>query len=323
MAKIWELTKDGVPLHEQDNAILSLIVNQIRQQAAIMEYAEFYQFQGDADRPEKTGSDGGGSTRALNAAFTGQTSAQSYLDIDLFIYGEAVKTDKALNRRGKKAQTKHRRDIERFAAGLGRHLQDHIINGDNGSSAEQFDGLQQKITGDQIISAPGDNGLVILNGNDNAAKKSQQQALEALYEAIEKIPNGAEWIMMDYLMLTRLSTVFSDNFKTERDQFGRLIRVFNDIPVIKAGYGKDGSTKVLPFTETAGTSENCGSIYCGRFGEEDNITLATNVGLDATPTANADNFVKTTFELDLDLGLIDDKAATRITGLRLEDVAAG
>lgn len=148
------------------------------------------------------------------------------LDVDTFI----VKTGGATVR-----STHEEMKVKALAAELTRV----IIKGDSESNPREFDGLQKRITGSQLIAA----------GTTDAG---DALSLAKLDEAIDAVP-GASVILMNKALRRRMtaaarSTTVAGYVTYDKDAFGRRVTKYNDIPII-VPYSDNGGTEPLAFDE--------------------------------------------------------------------------
>lgn len=122
------------------------------------------------------------------------------------------------------------------------------------SNPKEFDGLNQRLTGNQVLSA-GTNGAVLT-----------MDMLDTLVDAIQGTPS---LLLMNkatrraVVKLGRSSNVIS----VGRDYFGREVETFHGIPFGVIEDGADGNP-ILTNTETQGTSNLTSSIYAVKFGAD-------------------------------------------------------
>lgn len=195
----------------------------------------------------------------------------------------------------------------RFARNLGRNLNNYFINGSSVTSSKQFEGLRRAIAtqqgASQTLDVLGDNGLVVSMGNDNTAKTRQQQFVEALQVLISSIAGGAQVLIMNSLIISRLTTIAKEQCSTTLDQFGRLITSFNGVPLIPAGFSRTGA-ELLPFSETRGTSvSKCSTVLALRSEEMAYWSFKTTPsGIKVYDPIRVGNKYVQTVELQLDSG---------------------
>lgn len=159
-----------------------------------------------------------------------------------------------------------------------------FIKGDQASEPREFDGLQVRCVGDQLISA---------GTTANGAALSLAK-LDQLIDAVE----DPQYLIMNKAMRRRLTaaaraTGVSGYLTWDLDSFGRKITKYNDLPILIVD--KDNTnTDILGFTEASysGTATST-SIYCVSFGDGK-----------FTGIQNGDMDVR-------DLGELEDKPAKR------------
>lgn len=311
-------TPDG-QVGTEGSALTALTIASMESAAPILQYAQFYSMQGNADNLTKPSTMAGGSERDINDDYDGETTEREGVDLTLRIMGDKVKTDVALSRRGYTIQDERVRQLESFSKGLGRHLTNRIVNGSGNSG--QITGLTTLITGAQVKKFVGDNGGQVNLGNSDTAKAQQQAFLEALDELIQGVDGGAEVLVMNYKAIARLKAIAREYVTLQTvESFGfkTVLDTYNGVPIINAGYAKDGSTLIIPSTETLGTASGiCTSIYALRFGEKENLTYATNKGVQVKDMGVVGVHYTTLVDFDIEQSLVNPKAAARLKGVIL------
>lgn len=303
---------------QEGAALSSLVVAEMELAAPVLKYAQFYSMTGSADNITKPATVAGGSSRELNDDYTAATTDVAEVNLTLKIMGDKIKTDQALSRRGYTINDERARQLGSFARGLGRHFTDQMING-TGDDGE-ITGLTTLITGTQIIKFGGNNGATVTLGNDNTAKSKQQAFLEALDNLILSVPGGAQVVMMNYYWQARLKAIAREYVQIATvEAFGvkSEILTYNNVPIIDAGYAKNQTSLIIPIAETLGTSSDCSSAYALRFGEKEDLTFATNKGMQVKDLGVVGVHYTTSLEMDIEQSLVDVKAAARLAGLRL------
>ena len=302
---------EGAPL-------ANLALAAMESEAPILRYAEFYSMTGHADSITQPATVAGGSVREINDTYTATETSSAAVTPALKIMGDEIRTDIALARRGLTVQDERVRQLESFSKGLGRYLTDKLVNG-SGDDGE-ITGLKELITGGQVVNYTGVNGGTVTLGNDNTAKGKQQTFLEYLDELIGMVPGGAQVLLMNYKWIARLKAIAREYVSIASvSAFGVTsdLVTYNNVPIINTGYAKNSSTLVIPLTETLGTSTDCSSIYALRFGERENLTLATNKGLQVKDLGVVGTHYTTVLDMDIEQSLVNPKAAARLVGLRI------
>jgi len=124
-----------------------------------------------------------------------------------------------------------------------------FIKGDSSTQPREFDGLQVRLTGNQLIPA----------GTTSGGTPLSLGALDAAIDAVDSPTH----LLMSKAMRRRLSAAARDTtvggyISYNPDSFGRRQMFYNDLPILVA-YNNNGGTEVLPFTEATWT----GSAYAG------------------------------------------------------------
>lgn len=144
-----------------------------------------------------------------------------------------------------------------------------FIKGSTANDPREFDGLQVRITGAQLIPA-------------GATANGTPLSLAVLDEAIDQVINPTH-LIMNKKMRRRLTAAaragLGGTITWEKDAFGRRIEVYDDLPILVLDEDNEGA-QILPFTEaaTSGTS-TATSIYVVSFGEG-MLTGIQNGGID-------------------------------------------
>lgn len=131
-----------------------------------------------------------------------------------------------------------------------------FIKGDSATDPREFDGLQKRVTGSQLISNSAAGGALSL------AK------LDALISQVDRpthlIMNRT---LRDRLTAASRSTSVGGFITFEQDEFGRKVATYGGLPILIDSI----SNPILPFTETSpdgSSSTACTSVYCVSFGEQ-------------------------------------------------------
>lgn len=145
-----------------------------------------------------------------------------------------------------------------------------FIKGDATAEPREFDGLQTRVVGSQLISAGATaNGAVL--------------SLAKLDEAIDQCLNPTH-LIMSKAMARRFSaaartTAVSGYVTYTADQLGRRVMSYNDLPILTVDLDDSGAA-ILPFTEAAASgTATATSIYVVSMGA-DGLTGIQNGGID-------------------------------------------
>ena len=145
-----------------------------------------------------------------------------------------------------------------------------FIKGDATAEPREFDGLQTRVVGTQLISA---------GSTANGAALS----LAKLDEAIDQCLNPTH-LIMSKAMARKFSaaaraTAVSGYVTYTADQLGRRVMAYNDLPILTVDLDDSGAA-ILPFTEAAASgTATATSIYVVSMGP-DGLTGIQNGGID-------------------------------------------
>lgn len=304
-----------------DSSVRNLILSEMEASAPILNYAEFYSMAGSADTPRKNADASGGGVRAINSDFSNNFTAPEFANVALKIFGDKIQTDVEYEARGTDLPSEHLNEIRSFAKNLGKDFQDRFINDIVDST--HFAGIKSLATGSQLLTYDAAGDGVVPFGSTTANIAKQRAFLEQLDELISNVDGGAQVLMMDAKTRNRLRTIGRDFIQvvTVKDALGinQILDSYNGIPIVISGFKKGNSGLVIPHDETVGEGESVRisttSIYAMRFGEKQDLSLATNVGLRVEGPTREKVFIETYVQLSCGTVLINDKALARLQGI--------
>lgn len=156
-----------------------------------------------------------------------------------------------------------------------------FIKGDSTGGSKEFDGLQSRLTGTQLIY--------------NAAGSGGALSLARLDELIDAVDNPTHLLMSKAMrrLLTsaQRNTAVGGYITFSKDEFGRQIALYNDLPILIADANGDAYAG-LGFNEAgASGGSTATSIYCMSLGDgmltgiQNGDPMVTDLGeLEAKPT---------------------------------------
>lgn len=293
--------------------LTQLVVKKMTERANVLLFAEFYSMFGNAEYARKAASANGGQFRLLDFDYVDNIVSPTFASPALKILGDHIQVDQAHERRGYDIGSVRASELLNFAANLGRQFQNYFFNGDAATSSEEFDGIKKLIPAFQKITAA-TNGLSVDVGNSDTAKGRQQKFLELIETLIGSVDGGAQALFMDSKTLARLTSIAREFITTQVNDFGQPVKYFNDVPVLSAGYDKNGN-RVIPHNEVAGSANTCTSIYAIRFGERADVSIATNSGVEVRDLGIIGPFYTHKVELDAAPVVLNDKSIARLEGI--------
>lgn len=328
MPKINEISK-GVKERTSEE-IRALAVAAWAKGFPLSSHAQFYPIVGNADKPRrKDGVLSGGASRDLGADYAAaKSNTPSFADVSLKVYGDKVHTDIAYERRGFDIGSQRARDLENLCLSLGRDFMDAFINDEStlaeppGAPSGLIAGLKEQTTvlnrNFRYAYADG----YVPSGSTAAEVESQRRFREELEALILDIDGGPDVLVMNSNMIARLKSIGFNNVSTTSvpDVYGvqHEVTSYLGIPIVNAGYKNDNSGLVIPNNELVGPLGEIGtSIYLVKFGDQQDVCLPTNSGIDVKDNGVVGTQYETVVEFDVDLAVLNTKAIARMSGIVL------
>lgn len=195
--------------------------------------------------------------RGVNESYTPSTGILNPLTEVLVIAGGELDVDKFIVKtRGEQQRTvQEAMKIRALSLAWTRKF----VKGDSESDPREFDGLQVRTTGDQVIEA---------GSTANGAALS----LAILDEAYDQTYNPTHWIMSK-AMARKFGAAARDvdvsgNIEWAPNQLGQRIRTYNGLPILTVDLDGEGN-QILPFSEASSSgTDTSTSIYCVGMGAD-------------------------------------------------------
>lgn len=191
--------------------------------------------------------------RGINDTYTESTSLVVPQTEVLRILGGEIDVDTALIKMHG-ADIREQEEVSKTKA-LGLYVTKKLIKGDSLVNPLEWDGLQVRLTGSQVI-----------NANSSVSDGGDALMLAQLDAAIDAV-DGATHLLMSKAMVRLLTaasrTTGVAGFITyDQGEFGERVTKYNDIPILIVDYDETGA-RILDFNELAGTgaTATAQSIY--------------------------------------------------------------
>jgi hypothetical protein len=287
---------------ESGDAIRSAIIELYAGSSDILMNMPFESIAGNALKYNREESLPGVGFRGVNEAYTPSTGVLNPLVESLVIAGGDLDVDKfIIDTMGANQRSVH--EAMKVRA-LSLAWTRKFIKGDNQSDPREFDGLQVRLVGNQLIAA-------------GATANGTALSLAVLDQAIDQTLNPTH-IIMNKAMRRRLTTAartttVSGYVTYTKDALGRTVTMYNDLPILIVDLDHT-QTAILPFTEaaTSGTATAC-SVYVVSMGE-DGVLGLQNGGIDVRDLGELQTapVFRTRVEWYNGFGCFNGRAATRI-----------
>lgn len=189
-----------------------------------------------------------------------------------------------------------------------------FIKGSTANDPREFDGLQVRITGNQLIAA-------------GATAGGSALSLAVLDAAIDQTLNPTH-LIMNKTMKRRITAAaragLGGSWAATEDNFGRRIESYNGLPILTMDEDNEGA-QILPFTEAATSgAATATSVYVVSFGDG-MLTGIQNGGVDVRDLGELESkpVLRTRVEWYNGIAAYNGRAATRIWSVGDLPVVAG
>lgn len=213
-----------------------------------------------------------------------------------------VDVDKFMNETMSDTEDQLGTQIALKAKAMARTFQASMVNGNNTTNPKEFDGLKALTDPAQTINA-GANGAAL--------------TLTALDELVDKVPNGADFLMMR----SGTRRAYVAQLRAAGGNTGAMIQHPNfDVPVLAHNGVPIVINDYLPANETLGTGTNLGSIYAVRTNELDGLHGlyggdAAGIRVEAIGTVQNKDAVRTRLKWYCGMALKSTKSVARLAGI--------
>lgn len=192
--------------------------------------------------------------RGINESYTESTGVVNQLSDPLKIIGGDLDTDTALVAWSNGSNdTRAIHDAMKVKSLSLTHLKT-IFDGDSEANPKEFDGLNRRLTGSQVISAGTNGGLLTF------------EMLDALVDSVSGTPS---LLVMNKKMRSTIRQLARgvNALTIAKDDLGREVEMYLGIPFAIVEDDAEGNA-ILGFDETHGSASNTSSIYAVRFGPD-------------------------------------------------------
>jgi hypothetical protein len=291
--------------HKQtDDPVLSGVIEEFLD-STILRFLPFKEIQGSAIEYNKESRLPGIGFRGVNEAYDESTGVINPQKEAIKIMGGDADTDIALMKTEKNFGERRASDILMKAKAARTYFEKIFIDGDEESVPKQFDGLNQRLTGSQVIEAGEDGANLDANGN----------MLDRLIHAVQGNP---DLLIMGKAMLRQMNYRFRNDsiMNITKDQYGYMVDYYAGIPIAILEEDNNGDT-ILDFDETQGESSETGSIYAVRLGVDQWLCGLQNEPPDGRDLGEMSSKPAYRYRIEWLVGMciFHSKAAARLKGI--------
>lgn len=265
--------------NHRGDVVRSAVIEMFARQSDILAALPFENIPGGVLKYEQEGTLPGVAFRGVNESYTESTGVVNPQADATYIVGGDVDVDNyVITTRGEQVRANQ---VSMKIKAIADSWNQKFIKGDNTSDPREFDGLQARLTGNQLIT-------------NSSASGGAALSMKKLDEAIDAVDNPTHLVMNKAMRRNIKAYLRTSSMIAEvEDAFGRKLTTYSDLPILVT---QNGATEALPFTEanSGGGSAVGTSIYVVSFGPNQ-LTGIQNGDMQAR-----------------DLGEVDDKPVRRV-----------
>ena len=296
------------------NPVQRFVINEFLE-SRVFQVLPFLNVQGGGYFYDLTSQLPGVGFRGINENYTSAPGVMNPQSEALKLFGGDIKTDVALVDRYGQGRRSTEVQMAIMAARL--EFEKTFFKGDSALQPREFDGLQKRIVGGQLIT----------NGSDGTGNAL---SINSLKEAIDQVKagTGRKLLFCNDSVVRRLESYYEGTangmLRYTTNELGDPIMEYRGCEIVKIQDDELGNA-ILPFTETSpdGTSTtNNTSVYIARFGE----TLCTGIqgpsngvgGIYAEDFGRIDSEPKYLTRVQWDCGLVvaNGRSVSRLYGIQ-------
>jgi hypothetical protein len=273
----------------------------------VLERLPFFNVNGQAYKYNQEQTMPGIAFRGVNESYTESTGIVNPQVETLYILGGISAVDRALVKtQGNVNDLRAVYDAMKAKAAALEYTK-KFFKGDNSTDPNEFDGLENRLTGNQVL----DQGST--SGGDALT-------LAKIDELLDAVQGGANVLFMNKTLRRKVNTLVraaGQAIETVSDAFGRQIPAYAGVPIAVVEEDKDGN-QILPFTEDnpGGGSAASSSVYAVRFGVAEYVSGLQAGDMDVEDLGLNRTKYETLIEWITGMGVFHPKAVARLQGIK-------
>lgn len=247
--------------------------------------------------------------RSIGGSYTESTGVVNPVTESLKVMGGTSDVDRALVKTQGNVNNLRATHDRMKAKAASLYFTKMYFEGDSSTYATQFDGLQTRLTGDQLIA------MGSTSGGDTLT-------LAKIDELIDAVQGGPDVLFMNKTMRRKVNTLIraaGQAIETVSDSFGRQIPAYAGVPIGVIEEDEAGNT-ILDFDEDnpGGGSSVGTSIYACRFGVGEYVSGLQAGTMDVIDMGLYSGGVayRTLIEWICGLAVFHPKSAARLYGIK-------
>ena len=285
--------------------LLAGVIEEFARTSPILELLPFKEIIGNALTYNKEDSLPGIAFRGVNEAYDEDTGVINPETENLKILGGDADTDRALQKWEKNFGERRATDLMMKVKAAALYFTKCFFDGDESSAPREFDGLNVRLTGNQVITDSGGNGA-------NLSESFMNQLIDAVQGRPDALYMGKK-CRRQVNNLAKSSTILT----VTKDQFGEPIQAYAGIPIYVIEEDNSDNT-ILAFDETKGSSSGvCASMYAVKFGVDTHLCGLQTEPLEAYDLGELDTkpAFRSRIEWLITIAIFHSKSAARLEGI--------
>jgi hypothetical protein len=280
------------------------VIETFARNSAVFELLPFMEITGNAYAYNQEQTLPGIAFRGVNDAYVESAGVINQESEKLTILGGDVDVDRFLAQTRGNINDLRAIQTEMKSKALALEWTKTFFKGDVAQNANAFDGLEKRVTGNQVITA-GANGATL--------------TLSMLDELIDAVEGEPDVLFMSKAMrreVKKLLQASQHYVENGSDAFGRPVATYAGIPLRVIETDASGA-EILGFNETQGTATNAGSIYAVKFGADQYVSGLRNGAVNVRDLGEIDAkpVFRTRIEFYSGLAVFHPRAVARLQGI--------
>ena len=245
--------------------------------------------------------------RGINATYTESTGVVNPVTERLYVLGGISAVDRALVKTQGNVNNLRATYDGMKAKAVALEFTKKFFKGSSETDPNEFDGLEERLTGGQVINA----------GNTSGGDALTTDKLDELIDSVQGSPDV---LFMNKALRRKVNALVRESAQATEavsDAFGRRLFSYAGIPIAVIEEDKDGNL-ILPFTEEnpgSGTAAST-SIYAVRFGAAEWVSGLQAGAMDVEDLGLNSTKYETLIEWICGMGVFHPKAAARLRGIK-------
>lgn len=289
------------------------VIKQFAERSGILEMLPIDNITGNSYAYNREAALPGVAWRGINESYTESTGVVNPQAETLKILGGDADTDVQLVKQF--GQARRARDVSMKVKAAAHSFAASFVEGDQSSNPREIDGLRTRLTGSQVLDA----------GSTNGGDALSLYKLDQLIDLVDS-PTA---LIFPKSLRTRLtpaarSATVGGNVTWDKDEFGRRVTRYNDLPVL-VPYDSNMGTDFMAFDEAAptGGQAQTTSVYCVSFGAEGLFGIQ-NAPIEVRDLGEVDDSPAYRVRIEWALGIVlaSAYAAARLRGITNAPIVA-